>query len=67
MTEVTKQKEAKTGQIVYVCSNQSCTAVWAKNPEGHCPKCRNPNGGGWSTMLRMVMYVEPPPIDEGEQ
>lgn len=39
---------------VFVCSNPACGAVWEQDPHGHCPKCRQPNGAGWSTMARRV-------------
>lgn len=40
---------------VFVCSNQRCGAVHAKDPQGHCPTCIMPNGLGWSTMRKTVL------------
>lgn len=33
---------------VYICSNKSCNGAYSIDPRGHCPKCRKPDGGGWS-------------------
>lgn len=40
---------------VFVCSNPHCDAVWTADPQGHCPKCLQPSGVGWSTMSRHLM------------
>lgn len=40
---------------VYVCSNPKCTAVYAADPMGHCPKCKQANGSGWSTARSDVL------------
>lgn len=53
-------KELKN--FVYVCSNKECDAVWYADPHGHCPKCIQPNGGGWSTMQREVIELPKAPL-----
>lgn len=42
---------------VYVCSSQKCGAVWSRDPEGHCPLCKQEDGSGWSTVFR---ELDPP-------
>ena len=49
----------ETGQTVYVCSNKACDAVWAVDPQGHCPRCKRASGAGWSTMHRRVLSTTP--------
>lgn len=48
------ERSSPAGQVVYVCSNYRCAAVWDADPHAHCPACRQPNGGGSSTMMRVV-------------
>ena len=48
------EKEVKQGAVVFICSNRECDAVWNRDPQGHCPKCKKPDGGGWSCMHRTV-------------
>lgn len=40
---------------VFVCSNPKCDAVYARDPQGHCPKCIASNGSGYSTARRDVL------------
>ena len=40
--------------FIYECSNPECGVLWRENPNGHCPKCIKPDGGGWSTICRSV-------------
>lgn len=47
------------GWEVYVCSNKACDAVWNADPQGHCPRCKQASGVGWSTMLRRVLSTTP--------
>lgn len=39
---------------VYQCSNPACRTVWDADPEGHCPACRLPTGGGWSCITSEI-------------
>lgn len=54
--------ERVTGKptVVYICSNPDCRAVWATDPQRHCPACARltPDGqAGWSTMRTEVRDV----------
>lgn len=40
---------------VFVCSNPKCTAVYASEPMGHCPACKQVDGSGWSTARSDVL------------
>ena len=33
---------------MFRCSNPNCGAIHTTDPQGHCPKCRQPDGSGWS-------------------
>jgi hypothetical protein len=36
--------------IAYRCSNPNCGHLHATDPQGHCPRCKRPDGSGYSTV-----------------
>lgn len=49
-------------QVVYICGNPRCRAVWDRNPNGPCPACLETRGGqefSWQTAPHQVQVLHP--------
>lgn len=50
---------------VFVCSNPNCRAVWATDPQRHCPECTKLVEAGWAGWSTQPFTVRPtPPPDK---
>jgi hypothetical protein len=38
----------RVSEEIYTCSSPRCDGAYTIDPRGHCPKCVQPNGSGWS-------------------
>lgn len=46
-------------KLVFMCSNSNCRTIWNRDPHGHCPACKKPDGSGWSCVTYTVRSLIP--------